>query len=100
MRLKKLDSGVSFKLPIALAAFLNAILSLLLPLGTLWLNTLPPLILLLGSSLSQLANCFAYALFYSYSAVAYYHCCLSAHLLSFLFLHHNLVWRPVNTDTF
>ena len=33
MRLKKFESAVSFKLPMALAAFLIAILSLLLPLG-------------------------------------------------------------------
>src|SRR5689334_4882928 len=59
IRLKKSDKGVSFKLPIALAALRNAIFNLLLPFGTLWLSTLPPLILLLGASLSQLANCFA-----------------------------------------
>ena len=35
MRLKKSDNGVSFKLPIALAALRNAIFNLLLPLGTL-----------------------------------------------------------------
>jgi len=56
---KKLESAVSFKLPMALAAFLSAILSRLLPLGILLLSTLPPLILLFGESLSQLANCFA-----------------------------------------
>ena len=33
MRLKKLDGAVSFKFPIALAAFLNAIFKRLLPLG-------------------------------------------------------------------
>src|SRR4051812_24397856 len=65
IRLKKLESGVSFKLPIALAAFLKAILSLLLPLGTLWLKTFPPLILLLGATRSQLANCFAVPNFFN-----------------------------------
>jgi hypothetical protein len=43
----------------ALAAFLSAIFSLLLPLGILALNTFPPLILLLGASRSQLENCLA-----------------------------------------
>src|SRR5450432_3583752 len=57
--LKKSDRCVSFKLPIAFAALRNAIFSRLLPLGTLLLNTLPPDILLLGASRSQLANCFA-----------------------------------------
>jgi hypothetical protein len=41
------------------AAFRKATLSLLLPLGILLDKTLPPLILLLGLSLSQLANCLA-----------------------------------------
>jgi hypothetical protein len=42
--LKKFDKWVSFKFPIALAEFLNAIFNLLLPLGTLLLYILPPLI--------------------------------------------------------
>ena len=44
---------MSFKLPIALAACLKAILSLLLPLGILLLSILPPLILLFGASLNS-----------------------------------------------
>ena len=40
-RLKKSDKCVSFKLPIAFAAFLSAILSRLLPFGILLLNTFP-----------------------------------------------------------
>ncbi len=59
IRLKKFESEVSFKLPIALAAFRKAIFSLLLPLGILLLSTFPPLILLFGTSLSQLVNCLA-----------------------------------------
>jgi hypothetical protein len=55
---KKLDRAVSFKFPIALAAFLNAIVNLLLPFGILLDSVLPPLILLLGVSRNQLANCF------------------------------------------
>jgi len=43
----------------ALAAFLNAILSLLLPFETLPDNTFPPLTLLFGASLSQKAKCLA-----------------------------------------
>src|SRR5918996_50544 len=58
IRLKKLDNGVSFKFPIALAALRNAIFNLLLPLGILLLSTLPPLILLLGANLNHDANCF------------------------------------------
>ena len=49
---------MSFKLPIALAACLKAILSLLLPLGILLLSILPPLILLFGASLNQEVNYF------------------------------------------
>src|SRR5450432_1057014 len=56
--LKKSARCVSFKLPIALAAFLNAIFNLLLPFGTLLLNILPPLILLFGASLNHDVNCF------------------------------------------
>jgi hypothetical protein len=56
MRLKKLESVVSFKSPIALAAMHRAIFNLLIPLGTLWLSTLPPLILLLSASLNQPAT--------------------------------------------
>jgi len=59
IRLKKLESAVSFKLPTALAAFLRAIFNRLLPLGILLLKIFPPLILLLGANLSQLANCLA-----------------------------------------
>jgi len=47
---------VSFKFPIALAALRKAIFNRLLPLGILFLNTLPPIILLLGASLNQLCN--------------------------------------------
>src|SRR5215471_11078588 len=54
--LKKSDRCVSFKLPMAFAAFLSAIFSRLLPLGTLLLIILPPVFLLLGASLSQLVN--------------------------------------------
>jgi len=43
----------------ALAALRSAILRLLLPFGVLELSSLPPLILLFGASLSQLANCLA-----------------------------------------
>src|SRR5664279_4024601 len=59
IRLKKLERAVSFKFPMALAAFLKAIFKRLLPFGILLLSILPPLILLLGASLSQLANCLA-----------------------------------------
>ena len=45
---KSLRGVLSFKFPIALAAFLRAILSLLLPLPILLDNTFPPLTLLLG----------------------------------------------------
>ncbi len=55
--LKKSDRWVSFKLPMALAAFLNAIFKRLLPLGTLLLIILPPVFLLLGASRSQLVRC-------------------------------------------
>jgi ABC-type methionine transport system permease subunit len=51
----------------ALAAFLNAIFNQLFPFGILLLSILPPLILLLGASLGQLANCFAVS-FYMVSA--------------------------------
>jgi len=47
---KKLDNAVSFKLPMALAALRNAILSRLLPFSILLLNTLPPLVSPLKSS--------------------------------------------------
>lgn len=59
IRLKKLERAVSFKLPTTLAACLRAIFNRLLPFGILLLRILPPLILLLGASLSQEANCFA-----------------------------------------
>ena len=59
IRLKKLESAVSFKLPTALAACLSAIFKRLLPLGILLLSILPPLILLFGANLNQLANCLA-----------------------------------------
>ena len=49
-RLKKLDKWVSLRLPIALAACLKAILSLLLPFGVLLLRILPPDISLLVAS--------------------------------------------------
>jgi hypothetical protein len=52
MRLKKFERGVSFKFPIELAALCKAVFNRLLPLGTLLLSTLPPLILLLGTSLN------------------------------------------------
>jgi len=52
--------SVSFILPIALAVFLSAILRRLLPLCTLRLNSIPPLILLSGASLSQEVNCLAF----------------------------------------
>jgi hypothetical protein len=58
MRLKKSDNNVVFKLPIALAAFFNAIFNLLLPFAILLLNTFPPLTLLFGASRSHDANCF------------------------------------------
>src|SRR5438874_110372 len=57
MRLKKFESDVFFKFPIALAALRSAILSLLLPLGIVLFNTLPPLILLFGARRSHDANC-------------------------------------------
>jgi len=50
---------VSFKLPIALEACLNAIFSRLLPLGVLLLRIFPPDILLFGASLSQETNSLA-----------------------------------------
>src|SRR5258705_10536240 len=56
--LKKSDKWVSFKLPMALAAFLSAIFNRLLPFGTLLLNIFPPLILLLVASLSHEVNRF------------------------------------------
>jgi len=60
IRLKKSESGVeSFRFPIALAALLSAIFNRLLPFGIRLERTLPPLILLLGASLSQLAKCLA-----------------------------------------
>lgn len=60
IRLKKLESGVeSFRFPIALAALLSAIFNRLLPFGIRLESTLPPLILLFGASLSQLAKCLA-----------------------------------------
>src|SRR5574344_183252 len=60
IRLKKSESGVeSFRLPIALAALRSAIFNRLLPLGIRLESTLPPLILLLGASLNQLAKCLA-----------------------------------------
>ena len=59
IRLKKLERCVSFKFPMALAALRKAIFKRLLPLGILLLSTLPPDILLLGASRSQLANLFA-----------------------------------------
>ncbi len=65
MRLKKLDSGVSFRFQIALAALRKAIFNRLLPLGTLWLSTLPALILLLGASRSHDANCLALLNFFN-----------------------------------
>jgi hypothetical protein len=57
--LKKFDKWVSFKFPIALAAFLKAILSRLLPLGVFELSNFPPLTLLFGESLNQDVKCFA-----------------------------------------
>ncbi len=53
---KKLEGEVSYKLPITLPAFHNAILRRLLPFGILLLSTFPPLILLFGESLIQFAN--------------------------------------------
>ena len=50
---------MSFKLPTALTALRKAIFNRLLPLGNLLLNIFPPLILLFGDSLNQLASCFA-----------------------------------------
>ncbi len=52
IRLKKLDSAVSFKLPTALAACRRAIFSRLLPFGILLLRIRPPLILLFGANLN------------------------------------------------
>lgn len=54
--LKKSDKWVSFKLPMALAAWRSAIFSLLLPLGTLLLNTFPPDILFLGARRNHETN--------------------------------------------
>ena len=59
MRLKKLEGLYLLNYQMALAAFCTAILSLLLPLGILWLSTLPTHILLLRHRRSQLANCLA-----------------------------------------
>ena len=56
--LKKSDRWVSLKLPIALATWRKAILSLLLPLGILLLSILHPDILLLGANLSHEVNWF------------------------------------------
>jgi hypothetical protein len=53
IRLKKSDSAVPFRFPITLAALRSAIFKRLLPLGILLLSTFPPLILLLGDSLSH-----------------------------------------------
>ena len=54
--LKNFPKSEFFRLPTALAAFRNAIFSLLLPYGIRLESTRPPLILLLGASLNQEAN--------------------------------------------
>src|SRR6476469_8401827 len=61
--LKKSARCVSFKLPMALAAFLKAIFRRLLPLGTLLLIILPPVFLLFGASRNHEANCLGAANF-------------------------------------
>lgn len=57
--LKNLPKSESFKLPTALAAFHNDILSLLLPFGILFDKILHPLTLLFGANLKQEKNFFA-----------------------------------------
>jgi len=55
--LKKSDRCGLSNLPKALAAFLKAIFSLILPFGILLMSILPPDILLLGASLNHEVKC-------------------------------------------
>ena len=79
----------------ALAAFRKAIFRRLLPLGTLLLSTLPPLILLLGASLSHEVKCLALSNFVNPSGLPHSWCSIQWHGLPLLF---SLSLLRQNTD--